>query len=99
MSKELIEFAIAEIFAYMEDNNLKPEENHCVRATTGEEPEPSTCQATTTFTVTEDGHGESLLNATVEHCTFDWTPSPGGSGGAVWHYSSVDGWKFVQAFE
>lgn len=99
MSKELIEYAIAEMFAYMESNGLKPEENHCVRASTGDKLIPSTCQATIEFEVGEDDHAESELLVGAEHCTFDWTPSPGGTGGVVWHYDELDGWKFVQVYE
>ncbi len=99
MCKELIEYAVAEMFAYMEANKLDPSVNHCVRDSTLGKLIPGTCHATTLFEIDEHNHADSELLVGAVHCTFDWTPSPGGTGGAVWHYDEVDGWKFVQAFE
>ena len=95
---DLANYAYAEMMEFMESNLLDPQNNYCFRESTGEEKIPSSCEATTVFTVDEHGHGLSDI-AETEHCSFDWTPSPGGTGGAVWHYDKADGWKFVKSYE
>ena len=95
---ELAQYAYEEMMSYLESNNLDPQENYCYRETTGEEKIPSTCHSTKDYSVDESGHGITPM-AETEHCTFDWTPSPGQTGGVVWHYDQNDGWKFVKAYE
>ena len=94
----LTEYAYQEMMEYLETEELDPQENYCFRETTGDQQTPSRCSATTDYSVDQSGHGISPI-AEAEHCSFDWTPSPGGTGGAVWHYDQKDGWKFVKSYE
>lgn len=96
--QELADYAHQEMMDYCKIHNLDPQTVYIFRNSTHGQKVQSTCGATTDFQTGEDGHGIAPI-AKAEDCSFDWTPSPGGTGGVVWHYSAQDGWKFVQAFE